>query len=580
MSKLVDKTQLSNLAKKLDQRAKDAVTAEQSRATGIEQGLQTSINAINNETTGILAKAKEYADGLNKTSNTDITALQAKDSELQAAIEAESTARTAAINKLNGTAETEGSVAKSIKDALDPVKADVTKAKSDITANTDAITQEAATARAAEQANAAAIKKLNGTAETEGSVAKSIKGALDPVKADVTQAKSDITALQGSVTNNAKAITDGDAATLKSAKAYADKAISDLVDSAPEDRNTLNKLSEAIKANKDVYDGYVTTVNTALAKKVDKVEGSRLITDKEAKEFAAKAETADVTKALETAKTFTTDEITKVNSANTALGGRVSSLETLVGKAADVEGEKPATGLVKKVDDLQAKNVSQDTAIEGAQSTADNAVSAASAAQKQADKGVADAAAAKKQADKGVADAATAQAGVDALKTQLGAAGTSGISKDVKDNKAAIDAINNAETGILAQGKKYTDGKIDEVNTKVTANNTAITKEQDRAKKAEKANADALAKLNGTVDTEGSVAKSISDALADYSNTANMKAFVASVVNTLALSMEDDKVKLKLGGVDGVTLTETSLDLCTDADIEEIITGIDAAVES
>lgn len=518
MSKLVDKTQLSNLAKKLDQRAKDAVSTEQSRATGIEQGLQTSINAINNETTGILAQAKKYADGLNKTSSTDITALQAKDSELQAAIEAESTARTAAINKLNGTAETEGSVAKSIKDAL------------------------------------------------------------DPVKADVTQAKTDITALQGSVAANAKAVTDGDAATLKSAKAYADKAISDLVDSAPEDRNTLNKLSEAIKANKDVYDGYVTTVNAALAKKVDKVEGSRLITEKEAKEFAAKAETADVTKALETAKTFTTDEITKVNSANTALGGRVTSLETLVGK--DAKDEDPATGLVKKVADLQAKNVSQDTAIENAQSTADSAVSAASAAQKQADKGVADAAAAKKQADKGVTDAATAQSGVDALKTQLGAAGTSGISKDVKDNKAAIDAINNAETGILAQGKKYTDGKIDEVNTKVTANTTAISKEQERAKKAEKANADALAKLNGTAETEGSVAKSISDALADYSNTANMKAFVASVVNTLALSMEDDKVKLKLGGVDGVTLTETSLDLCNDADIEEIIAGLDAAVES
>ena len=578
MSKLVDKTQLSNLAKKLDQRAKDAVSAEQTRATGIEQGLQTSINAINNETTGILAKAKEYADGLNKTSGADITALQAKDTELQAAIEAESNARTAAINKLNGTAETEGSVAKSIKDALDPVKADVTKAKSDITANADAITQEAATARAAEQANAAAIKKLNGTAETEGSVAKSIKDALDPVKADVNQAKTDITALQGSVANNTKAITDGDAATLKSAQKYADKAISDLVDSAPEDRNTLNKLSEAIKGNRDVYDGYVTTVNAALAKKVDKVEGSRLITEKEAKEFAAKAETSDVTTALETAKTFTTDEIAKVNSANTALGGRVTSLETLVGKAA--EGENAATGLVKKVDDLQAKNVSQDTAIEHAQSTADGAVTAAAAAQKQADKGVTDAAAAKKQADKGVTDAAAAQAGVDALKTQLGAAGTSGISKDVKDNKAAIEAINNAETGILAQGKKYTDDKIDEVNTKVTANNTAISKEQERAKKAEQANADALTKLNGTAETEGSVAKSINDALADYSNTTNMKAFVASVVNTLALSMEDDKVKLKLGGVDGVTLTETSLDLCTDADIEEIIAGLDAAVES
>ena len=573
MSKLVDKTQLSNLAKKLDQRAKEAVAAEQSRATGVEQGLQTSINAINNETTGILAKAKEYADGLNNTASADISALQAKDAELQAAIEAEAAARTSAINTLNGTAETEGSVAKSIKDALDPVKADVTQAKADITANADAITQEAATARAAEQANAAAINTLNGNAETEGSVAKSIKVALDPVKADVAQAQSDITALQGSVANNAKAITDGDADTLKSAKAYADKAISDLIDSAPEDRNTLNKLSEAIKDNRDIYDGYVSTVNAELAKKVDKVEGSRLITEVEAASFAAKAETSDVSTALETAKTYTDDEIKKVNSASTALGTRVSSLETVVGKAA--EGDSEATGLVKNVADLQAKNVTQDTAIESAQSTADSAVAAAAAAQKQADKGVAAAAAAQKQADKGVADAATAQAGVDALKSQLGN-GTSGLSKDIQDNKKAIDAINNEATGILAQSKTYTDGKIEEVNNRVTANASAISAEKTRAEKAEKANADAIAKLNGDVSTTGSVAKSINDALADYSNTTDMKAFVASVVNTLALSMDGDKVKLKLGGVDGVTITETSLDLCTDADIDEIIAGLDA----
>ena len=573
MSKLVDKTQLSNLAKKLDQRAKEAVAAEQSRATGVEQGLQTSINAINNETTGILAKAKEYADGLNNTASADISALQAKDAELQAAIEAEAAARTSAINTLNGTAETEGSVAKSIKDALDPVKADVTQAKADITANADAITQEAATARAAEQANAAAINTLNGNAETEGSVAKSIKVALDPVKADVAQAQSDITALQGSVANNAKAITDGDADTLKSAKAYADKAISDLIDSAPEDRNTLNKLSEAITDNRDIYDGYVSTVNAELAKKVDKVEGSRLITEVEAASFAAKAETSDVSTALENAKTYTDDEIKKVNSASTALGTRVSSLETVVGKAA--EGDSEATGLVKNVADLQAKNVSQDTAIESAQSTADSAVAAAAAAQKQADKGVANAAAAQQQADKGVADAATAQAGVDALKSQLGN-GTSGLSKEIQDNKKAIDAINNEATGILAQSKTYTDGKIEEVNTRVTANASAISAEKTRAEKAEKANADAIAKLNGDVSTTGSVAKSINDALADYSNTTDMKAFVASVVNTLALSMDGDKVKLKLGGVDGVTITETSLDLCTDADIDEIIAGLDA----
>ena len=566
MSKLVDKTKLQKLAQALDTRAKNAVEAEQTRATGVEQGLQTSINAINNETTGILAKAKEYADGLNGTSNGEIEKLKTKDTELQNAIEAEATARTNAINKLNGTAETEGSVAKSIKDALDPVKADVTKNKASITANTEAITAEEARARAAEQANAAALTKLNGLDTVEGSVAKSIKDALDPVKTNVSANGDAITALQGKVAANAKAITDGDAATLKSAKQYADKAISDLIDSAPEDRNTLNKLSEAIKANKDVYDGYVTTVNAQLATKVDKVAGSRLITEDEAKKFAAKAETSDVADALSTAKQFTTDEVAKVNSANSAVTQRVTTLEGVVGKAA-VPGEggaegTPATGLVKNVADLQAKNKTQDTAIEGAQTTADNAVAAAAAAQK--------------QADKGVADAAAAQADVDAVKAQLGTGGTSGLSKDIKANTDAIAAINNAETGILATSKKYTDEKIGDLTTTVNANKKAISTEEARAKAAEKVNADAIAKLNGTAETDGSVAKSIADALADYTDTTNMKAFVASVVNTLALTMEDDKVKLKLGGVDGVTVTETSLDLCTDEDITEIINGLDA----
>ena len=537
MSKLVDKTKLQKLAQALDARAKAAVEAEQTRAQGVEQGLQTSIDAINNTSTGILAKAKEYADGLNNGAGEEIEALKTKDGELQAAIEAEATARNNAINKLNGTAETEGSVAKSIKDALDPVKADVTQAKADITANADAITAEEARAKAAEQANADAITK--NTAAT-----------------------------------NTKAISDGDAATLKSAQTYADEAIKKLIDDAPENRNTLNKLSEAIKENKDVYDSYVATVTAELNKKVDKVEGSRLITEDEATAFAAKAETSDVDDALATAKQFTTDEVAKVNSANSAVTDRVTTLEGVVGKAA--EGEEAATGLVKNVADLQAKNLTQDTAIETAQSTADGAVTAAAAAQKQADKGVADAAAAKTQADKGVADAATAQEGVEALKAQLGGNGTTGLSKDVKDNTEAIAAINNAETGILAQSKSYADGKIDELGATVTANGTAISKEEARAKAAEQANADAITKLNGTAETEGSVAKSIADALVDYSDTAAMKAFVASVVNTLALSMEDDKVKLKLGGVDGVTVTETSLDLCTDEDINEIITALDA----
>ena len=49
------------------------------------------------------------------------------------------------------------------------------------------------------------------------------------------------------------------------AKAHAEQKIAALVDSAPEAMNTLRELAEAIKDNKDVYDGYVAEHATAMA---------------------------------------------------------------------------------------------------------------------------------------------------------------------------------------------------------------------------------------------------------------------------------------------------------------------------
>lgn len=63
----------------------------------------------------------------------------------------------------------------------------------------------------------------------------------------------------------------------------------------------------------------------------------------------------------------------------------------------------------------------------------------------------------------------------------------------VADNKAAIDAINNADTGLLSQAKAYTD----ELANGAVATNTA-----------------AIEKLNGS--GEGSIAQSIADAIATY----------------------------------------------------------------
>lgn len=70
--------------------------------------------------------------------------------------------------------------------------------------------------------------------------------------------------------------------------------------------------------------------------------------------------------------------------------------------------------------------------------------------------------------------------------------------EDIAGLRTDVDAINNAETGILKQAKDYTDEKV-----------TAL------ANGAVKENTDAIAKLNGDAETEGSVAKAIADAKAD-----------------------------------------------------------------
>jgi chromosome segregation ATPase len=69
--------------------------------------------------------------------------------------------------------------------------------------------------------------------------------------------------------------------------------------------------------------------------------------------------------------------------------------------------------------------------------------------------------------------------------------------------------------------------------------------------------------------------KAISDALEPYSTTEEVKGILGNVVSTLNLSMENDKMVLKLGGAEGITLSETSLDMATDADIDAIIAGLD-----
>ena len=522
MSKLVDKERLARLALALDSRAKAAVEAEKQRALAAEALIEgkadanaAAIAAINHETTGILAKSKAYVDGKVTEVNSSNEALKGKVTALETS-DAEQTKKITALEAKDSAHDT--SIA----------------------------------------ANTAAIAKLNGAATEAGSVAKAVKDAIDPLNASVS-------ALEGKIGEEAKGdaaatglykkIADGDKATLEAAKLHAETKIAELVDSAPEAMNTLKELADAITAHEGVYDAYVAQVSKQMETKVDKVEGSRLITETEAAQYAAKADVSQVNAAKEEAKTYAEGQVAPVSAKVTSLEGTVGTIKT------DIAG-------------LKAKDGEHDTAIAAAQA----------------------------KADKGVSDAAAVATRATALEKLVGTKGSgesegTGLCKEISDNKKAISALQSANEQVLTNAKAYTDGKIGEVNgavtevkadvaqLKATVGSSASGLVKDVADLKTKdgelnrliaANTDAITKLNGNATTVGSVDKKIADALATYSNTEEIKQILGNVVNSLSLSIAENKIKLNLGGVDGITVTETTLNLATDEDIDAIISSLDA----
>lgn len=517
MSKLVDKERLAQLALALDTRAKAAVEAEKQRAEAAEARIEGKADAnaqaianINNESTGILAQSKSYTD-------TKVSEVNNANQEL--------VGRVGALETADGVQD----------GRLDALEAKDLAHDGSIAANT------------------AAIAKLNGLDSEEGSVAKAVKDAVDPLKASVSTLEGKVgeDGVDGVATGLYKKIADGDKATLEAAKQHAETKIAELVDSAPEAMNTLKELADAITEHEGVYDAYVAQVAEQMAGKVDKVEGSRLITDVEAAQYAAKADVSQVEGALAEAKTYAEGQVAPV-------AGRVSTLEGTVGT---VESE---------IAGLKAKDSEHDSAIAAAQA----------------------------KAEQGVSDAAAVAGRATALETLVGSKelGT-GLCKEIADNTKAISELHSANEQVLVDAKSYTDTKVGEVNEtvsgvkadvatlKATVGTEASGLVKDVADLKTKdselnglisANTAAIATLNGNSMTEGSVDKKILDALASYSNTEEIKQILGNVVNSLSLSITDNKIKLNLGGTDGITVTETTLDLATSEDIEAIIASLDA----
>ena len=261
------------------------------------------------------------------------------------------------------------------------------------------------------------------------------------------------------------------------------------------------------------------------------------------------------------------DAIANVNTTTNGLAGRVSTLETKVGSATDTAAADGS--LYARV----AKNAADIDAIEADYLRAADKTELANAIKTEKDR-----------MDAFMADADVSAKAVDTLKeiqqyiTKDGEAAAT-MTQNIADNKAAIAAINNETTGILAQAKADAQSKDEALHTTITgeiatakqgaiesaaataeskvndaktalqanidkkADQTALQTEIDRAKAAETANKAVLDKLDGGVNVDGSVKKQIETARAALQ--ANIDTKVAQeAYNTKVAALEAADTKL------------------------------------
>ena len=382
-----------------------------------------------------------------------------------------------------------------------------------------------------------------------------------------------------------------DVQVLADAKKYANEEITKLVDSAPDAMNTLNELAKAIKDNKDVYDGYVAEHATAMAAMKTELQAEidadvKVVSDELAKQKDAAQDgtlankiAAEVAKAREEEGKLNqaiVDEAAAARAAEQALGGRIdgvvevnnaqntkiAALEALVG----VGGEEGKKNAVEELQDAVAENAAaiatnaaaakkaQDEvdAVEGRMDSAEEAIKALQDANKDGG-AVAEAI----EAAQGAANAA--QAAADALKGRLDNEG--GLVDRLEAAEAFVEGHSHAD---IEQGIADNAADIVELQTFMNAHSHEAM---------EKGIADNKADIEKEVkDRNAAIAK----ALEVYSTTEEMTTVIGNVVNSLSLTIENDKVVLKLGGADGIELTSVDLDLVTDADINAMIDALDA----
>ena len=352
--------------------------------------------AIDSKDAANLKSAKDYADSL--AGNYD--AAGTAETKVQELANGQVKANTAAIAKLNGDAETEGSVAKAVADAKDGLETKISAADAKATGAQTAVDNLSAyVGTIPEDATATdVVSYVNEKAAgfvTDASLA-ALTARVDTAEGDIETAKADITALQG----RADAV-DGKVAKLvgedagKSARTIANEEltkqlvpegakesldtlqeIAAWIQNHPDDASAMNAAISALKTKVgDIPEGATATTVVAYIKELVDAEKTRAIGAEGALDTridAVEAKLGDgegsIAKQIEAAVKVETDARV---AADSALDGKITTAKAAADKAqgdvdalTDVVASKAAaadvtalttrvTASEKDIDDLQ-----------------------------------------------------------------------------------------------------------------------------------------------------------------------------------------------------------------------------------
>ena len=466
------------------------------------------------EATGLFAKI----DALQKD-------IDQNEADCDAAVAAEVTARENAVkgvqdqlDALKGGAEEEGSIAKAIADA---VKAEQDRAEDEEARIEGLITQEVT-----DRGNA-------------------VKGVQDALEAQLVEAT------EGTLANKIKANADA-IGVLNGEDTVAGSVKQQIKDAIEGVNGAAGELEKRVKANADAIEVINGTGEGSIKKAVaDLVNGAPEALDTLDELAAALRDNKDVLTAIENAfdaKLKAVQDDVDQNEADCDSAIEDVNDEIANMKNADIDGSLAnliadeaarAEGVEAGFESRIAANeafVAAQPAVDAGQ---DRRIKALEDANAEGGAVAESVQAAQKAADDAQAAADAAQGEVDALENVVAE-----IEAIIGQEKVEADE----EQGVVGQEATGLFAEIDALNAAV-------------AKEAQ--------------DRDDAIEAALEAALEEYSTAEDVKTILGNVVGSLALSMEENKMKLKLGGVDGITLNETSLDMALDSDIDAIIAGLD-----